>query len=350
MTVTASRPRSVLVIYTGGTLGMQETPRGLAPGGDIDARLARALRALPADVVAELPTYELLSLSNPIDSSAATPADWSRLAALIAARYRGHAGIVVLHGTDTLAWSAASLAYQLQGIDRPVVLTGAMQPLEAPGSDATGNVALALHFAANPALQEVAIAFGGRLLRGVRARKWHTRDAIAFESPNAPLLGEQIAGTARYYPEHGLAREKDIAPRFELPEYAPLGDGGVSRIALWPGISARQLAAWLKDNHLKGALLEVWGAGNLPEDPALLGVLAQASADGKLLAAISQCPHGAIRPGDYAAGQGLTDAGVLTGGAMTPEAALTKLVHLLAQPLEDAERRQRFLAPLVGER
>ncbi|MDT0499627.1 MULTISPECIES: asparaginase [unclassified Halomonas] len=344
------RPRPLLVIYTGGTLGMQETPRGLAPGGNIEARLARALRGLPAGSVAELPAYELLSLSNPIDSSAATPADWSRLAAIIAARYRDHAGIVVLHGTDTLAWSAASLAYQLQGIDRPVVLTGAMKPLEAPDSDAAGNVALALRFAANPALQEIAIAFGGRLLRGVCARKWHTRDAIAFESPNAPLLGEQIAGTARHYPEHGLDQEKDIAPRFELPDYAPLGDGGVARIALWPGISTRQLAAWFNDPRLKGALFEVWGAGNLPHDPALLEQLTRASADGKLIAAISQCPHGTISPGDYAAGQGLTDAGVLAGGAMTPEAALTKLVHLLAQPLEDAERRRRFLAPLVGER
>ncbi|TDB05643.1 asparaginase [Halomonas marinisediminis] len=344
------RPRPLLVIYTGGTLGMQETPRGLAPGGNIEARLARALKCLPGGTVAELPAYELLSLSNPIDSSAATPADWSRLAAVIAARYRDHAGIVVLHGTDTLAWSAASLAYQLQGIDRPVVFTGAMQPLEAPNSDAAGNVALALRFAANPALQEVAIAFGGRLLRGVRARKSHTCDAIAFESPNAPLLGEQIADTARHYPEHGLAREEEIAPRFELPDYAPLGDGGVARIALWPGISPRQLAAWLNDPRLKGALLEVWGAGNLPDDSALLEQLTRASADGKLIAAISQCPHGTVRPGDYAAGQGLTDAGVLAGGAMTPEAALTKLVHLLAQPLEDTERRRRFLAPLVGER
>ena len=148
----------------------------------------------------------------------------------------------------------------------------------------------------------------------------------------------------------GLERQQRGAPRFELPDYAPLSDGGVARITLWPGITARQLGAWLDDPHLKGALLEVWGGGNLPEDPALLGVLARATGEGKLLAAISQCPHGAIDPDAYAAGQGLTDAGVLSGDAMTPEAALTKLVHLLAQPLSEAERRRRFLTPLVGER
>ncbi|QTF91251.1 asparaginase domain-containing protein, partial [Halomonas sp. BM-2019] len=248
------------------------------------------------------------------------------------------------------AWTAASLAYQLQGLDRPVVVTGAMQPLEAAGSDAADNVELALRFAADPALQEVAIAFGGRLLRGVRARKWHTRDAEAFASPNYPLLGERVGDDAVLYPARGLARQQRGAPRFELPDYGPLADGGVARLALWPGIAARQVAAWLGDPRLQGALLEVWGGGNLPEDPALLGVLAEASGQGKLLAAISQCPHGGLAIGQYAASRGLQAAGVVAGDAMTPEAAMTKLVHLLAQPLSDDQRRQRFLEPLVGER
>ncbi len=340
----------LLVLYTGGTLGMVETPNGLAPGGDIARRLARALATLPPARRASLPDHEVLAVSDPIDSSAATPRDWQRLASEIADRYRDHAGIVVLHGTDTLAWTAASLAYQLQGIDRPVVVTGAMRPLEAPGSDALANIELALSFAANPALQEVAIAFGGQLLRGVRARKWHSRADNAFASPNYPRLGERVGSDAVLYPGRGLERQQRGAPRFELPDYAPLADGGVARLVLWPGISARQVAAWLDDSRLQGALLEVWGGGNVPEDPALLEALAAASGEGKLLAAIGQCPHGHIEIGQYAAGQGLTAAGVLSGEAMTPEAALTKLVHLLAQPLDDVERRRRFLTPLVGER
>lgn len=342
--------RPLLVLYTGGTLGMVETPHGLAPGGDIELRLARALATLPPARQASLPAYEVVAFPTPIDSSAATPRDWQRLGREIAARYRDHAGIVVLHGTDTLAWTAASLAFQLQGLDRPVVVTGAMRPLEAAGSDALANLELALRFAANAALQEVAIAFGGRLLRGVRARKWHTQQTNAFESPNYPLLGERVDGDAILYPSRGLERQQRGAPRFELPDYTPLADGGVARLVLWPGISAHQVAAWLEDPRLKGAVLEVWGGGNVPEDPALLEALAAASGEGKLLAAISQCPHGSIAIGDYAASQGLSAAGVLSGDSMTPEAAVAKLLHLLAQPLEEAERRRRFLTPLVGER
>ncbi|GHE19688.1 asparaginase [Halomonas urumqiensis] len=345
-----STDRPLLVLYTGGTLGMLQTTRGLSPGGDIGVRLERALTTLPPSRQASLPPYRLISVTTPIDSSAATPLDWQRLGREIADRLPDHAGVVVLHGTDTLAWSAASLAYQLQGVDRPVVLTGAMQPLEAEGSDALANVELALRFAANPSLKEVAIAFGGRLLRGVRARKWHTRKNSAFESPNYPLLGERVDEDAVLYPTRGLAHQQRGAPRFELPDYTSLADGGVARIALWPGISARQVAAWLSDPHLRGALLEVWGGGNSPDDPALLETLARASGEGKLLAAISQCPHGGITLGHYAAGQGLVDAGVLSGDDMTPEAALTKLIHLLAQPLSEQEQRQRFLTSLSGER
>ncbi|MGJ7456748.1 asparaginase [Halomonas sp. RA08-2] len=342
--------RPPLVIYTGGTLGMVESDSGLVPGGAIEARLARALNALPAQRRAAIPEHEVLAFADPIDSSAATPREWQRLAREIAKRHREHAGIVVLHGTDTLAWTASSLAYQLQGLDRAVVVTGAMQPLETEGSDAADNVELALRFAVNPALQEVAIAFGGRLMRGVRGRKWQTRDARAFASPNYPLLGERVGDDAILYPGRGLARQQHGAPGFELPDYAPLAEGGMARLVLWPGVTARQVAAWLEDPALRGAMLEVWGGGNVPEDPGLLGVLTKASGEGKLLAAISQCPHGGIDIGHYAAGLGLRAAGVLSADDMTPEATLTKLVHLLAQPLTDEERRRRFLTPLVGER
>ncbi|MCG6659659.1 asparaginase [Halomonas campisalis] len=342
--------RSVLVLYTGGTLGMVETDQGLAPGRDFEARLRQALTTLPPARRASLPEFVLRESPDPIDSSAATPLDWQRLGRAVAAALPDHAGVVVLHGTDTLAWSAASLAYQLQGLDRPVVVTGAMLPLEATGSDALINIELALRFAVQPELQEVAVAFAGRLLRGVRTRKRHTQAADAFTSPNAPLLGERVDDDAVLYPGRGLATQQRGAPRFELLDYEPLSAGGVARLVLWPGIQAWQLAAWLEDNRVKGALLEVWGSGNVPDDPALLGVLAKASGEGKLLAAISQCPLGGVAMGHYAAGRGLAEAGVLSAGDMTPEAALTKLLHLLALPLPDAERRQRFLTPLVGER
>lgn len=321
---------------------------GLVPGGDFGSRLTTALASLPPARQADLPAFELIETPQPIDSSAATPATWQGLARLIAEQHarQRYAGIVVLHGTDTLTWSAASLAYQLQGIDIPVVVTGAMQPLEAERSDALDNIEAALRFAAEPMLQEVAVCFAGKLLRATRARKWQTQAADAFNSPNYPPLGELVDHRPVLYPSRGLAEQQRGAPRFELPDY----QSKVVRIALWPGIAAWQVAAWLEPAEVQGALLEVWGGGNAPDDPELLGVLARASGEGKLLVALSQCPHGSIEIGHYAAGRGLADAGVLCADAMTPEATFTKLVHLLAQPLDHAERRQRFLTPLAGER
>ncbi|MDZ7852733.1 MAG: asparaginase [Halomonas sp.] len=350
MPVPVFAERSVLVIYTGGTLGMVDSPRGLIPGGDIETRLRHAMADLPPARRASLPAFEVLETDRPIDSSSATPRDWQRLAALVAHHHRQHAGIVILHGTDTLAWTASSLAFQLLGLDRPVILTGAMRPLEAEGSDAAANVEDALRFAVTPRLQEVAICFAGRLLRGCRSRKWQTQAADAFTSPNQALLGERVDNEVVLYPGRGLADHQRGAPRFELPDYSAMPPGSVVRLALWPGIQAWQLETWLRDDRVNGAVLEVWGGGNLPDDPALVGALARASGEGKLLAALSQCPFGPAAFGNYAAGQGLTDAGVLSADDMTPEATFTKLVHLLALSISESERRGRFLTPLVGER
>ncbi|MBZ9556965.1 MULTISPECIES: asparaginase [unclassified Modicisalibacter] len=342
----------LLILYTGGTFGMIESPRGLVPGGDIARRIQQALTGLPPARQASLPSFEVREAATPIDSSAATPLDWQRLARELANAYaeQRYAGFVVIHGTDTLAWTASSLAYQLQGIDRPVVVTGSQKPLEAEDSDALANLEAALRFAALPALQEVAVCFAGKLLRGVRTRKWDTHATNGFASPNYPLLGEMVAGQAILYAARGLDDQQRGLPRFELTNDGGSRESPVARIALWPGLSTRLLERWLLDDDIHAGLLEVWGSGNIPDDPALLEVLARASGEGKLLAAISQCPHGPVAIGTYAAGQGLLDAGVMSGDAMTPEAAITKLVHLLAQPLSEAERRQRFLTSLVGER
>ncbi|GAB2798006.1 asparaginase [Halomonas shantousis] len=341
---------SILVIYAGGTLGMVPGARGLQPGGDFEPRLRQAVTRLPPARQASLPDFAMLEYAHPIDSSSAMPSDWQVLARDIASRYDAYAGFVVLQGTDTLAWTASSLAFQLQGTGKPVIITGAQKPLEADASDALANIEAALRFATRPELQEVAVCFGGKLLRGCRTRKWETQAFEAFVSPNCPLLGEIVDHDAILYASRGLERQRRGAPRFELPDLAALPASPVVRIALWPGITARQIENWLQDAQVNGALLEVWGSGNLPDDPALLGVLAEASGAGKLIAAISQCPRGPMAAGTYAAGQGLVAAGVLSGDTMTPEAAMTKLIHLLAQPSGAEDRRERFLTSLAGER
>lgn len=340
----------LLVIYTGGTIGMQPQANGLTPAGEFSSRLAHALNQLPVRLQQSLPAYDVISYSTLIDSSAATPLTWQQLATDIAERFTDYRGFVVIHGTDTLSWTAASLAYQLQGLDRPVVLTGAMAPLEAHHSDALDNLHGALRFAANSALQEVAIYFAGRLMRGTRAIKQHSEAVDAFSSPSYPLLGERVGDDFILYPSRGLAYQQRGAPRFELVDYQPVAHGEVVRITLWPGMAAWQLEAWLSHPSVKGALLQLWGAGNVPDNPALLAVIAKASGEGKLIAAISQCPQGSVHMGAYAAGHGLVNAGVLSGDDMTPEAAYTKLVHLIAQPLSLEDQRRRFLTALVGER
>ncbi|MHA3028065.1 asparaginase [Chromohalobacter israelensis] len=337
---------TILVLYTGGTLGMIESAHGLRPAGDFEARLRLAISRLPASRGDGIPPFEMLEYATPIDSSSATPADWQRLARDIATRHADYAGFVVLHGTDTLAWTASSLAFQLLGIDKPVVVTGAQKPLEAPGSDALGNIETALRFAALPGLAEVTVAFAGKLMRGCRSRKWDTHAFDGFASPNWPLLGECIDGAPVLYPSRLLSPSG--APRFELPDLSTASS--VVRLALWPGIQARQVATLLDEDSVRGAVLECWGSGNMPDDPHLAGALVTASGAGKLLAVVSQCPHGPVALETYASGQALGDAGVLAGDDMTPEAAFTKLTHVLAQPLTDAQRRHRFLSPLCGER
>lgn len=329
---------------------MLQQANGLTPGGNFRERLHQALSHLPLAQRQSLPAYDVISYASLIDSSAATPLNWQQLARDIADNVTAYRGFVIIHGTDTLSWTAASLAYQLQGIDRPVVLTGAMQPLEALNSDALDNLYGAFRFAAQPALQEVAIYFANRLLRGVRSIKQHSDAVDAFSSPNYPVIGERVGDDFIHYPSRGLACQQRGAPRFELADYLPVAQGEVARVVLWPGISSWQLESILGDSRIKGALLQLWGAGNLPSNPDLLALIAKASGEGKLIAAISQCPQGSIHLGAYAAGDGLADAGVLSGDDMTPEAAYTKLVHLLAQPLSFEDQRRRFLTPLVGER
>ncbi|NOG32085.1 asparaginase [Halomonas sp. TBZ9] len=352
LSLTACDPEQqrVLIIYTGGTIGMQASSAGLTTRGDIATRIAQALSTLSIKERQQLPEYDVLSYSTLIDSSAATPLNWQQLAADIHANLNRYAGFIILHGTDTLSWTASSLAYQLQGLDRPVILTGAMQPLDVANSDALENIVGALRFATQPDLQEVTVYFAGRLLRGVRSTKQHTEAADAFITPNYPQLGARVGDDCVYYKARGLAYQQQGAPRFELPDYAPLANGEVARITCWPGMAAWQLESWLADSRVKGALIQLWGAGNLGDSPALLEVLASASGEGKLLAATSQCPSGSIHLGAYAAGHGVFEAGVLSGTDMTAEAAYTKLVHLLAQPLSDKQRRTLFVTSLIGER
>ena len=326
---------SLLILYTGGTLGMVKGRHGLEPGGDLDSRLRTGLAALPLSRQAALPDWQLETVGLPIDSSSATPAEWLTLAAYIRRRVseQPQRGIVILHGTDTMAWCAALLSVLLEEITAqcPIVVTGAQRPLEAAGSDASHNVELALRYAAHPQSRGLMLAFGDQLLAGDAARKWYTDHYQGFIAPNAqPLAVWPVAqrnDTALPAPlpcAHTDARLRVAAHLNRLSaQLNPAQMPHVVRIVLWPGIQAAQLKALLA--HADAALLETWGSGNLPHDRSLHQTLKQATHAGMPIIALSQCPYGSTHIGTYAAGEALKKAGVIEGETLTPELAFALL-------------------------
>lgn len=318
MSETATRPH-VTILHVGGTIGMV---RG--PSGAYEPRagaLAAALEQLPDLADPRLPATDLIEIEPLKDSSDVRPADWRRYAEEVAAAFaRGSDGVVLLHGTDTMAYSASALAFALEDLPGPVVLTGAQLPLGELRSDARDNLVAAVALAGTPGWAEVAILFGDALLRGCRATKVSTRGFDAFASPDLPALADV-----------GV----DVAWRDELlrrPSGRPLRvhelrDAEVVSLRLFPGIGAATVRNVLRE-PVVGLLLETYGAGNGPDDPDLLAVLRDAHDRGVVLAAVSQCLRGGVRMGTYATGHALAQAGVVPCGAMTAEAALAKLIWL----------------------
>jgi L-asparaginase len=327
------------LIYTGGTVGMTNTAQGYAPMPDFGA----ALSALLDQHGEHLPRYTLHAYATPIDSTNATPADWQRVGRDIAARYNDYDGFVVLHGTDTMAYTATALSYMLQGLRKPVIVTGSQIPLGSARSDAPQNLITALQLAASDALNEVAIYFNQRLLRGNRSTKVSTERLAAFDSPNYPWLAE--VGIDVCFNQTALL-PRPSAERFDLPEYR---DTVVLPIRFVPGLPMNAVQALL-DLKPQAAILQCYGAGNAPDrDPALLQMLARASESGTVLVACSQSPQGRVAIGTYAAGAGMTAAGVIGAGDMTFEAIFVKLHHLFARGLAADAVRRDFLRDLSGE-
>ena len=328
------------IIYTGGTIGMTPTDQGYAPMPDFPAVLS-ALLEHSGDT---LPRYTLYTYGQPIDSTNATPEDWQRIARDIAAHYTQHDGFVVLHGTDTMAYTASALSFMLQGLRKPVVVTGSQIPLCVPGSDAIQNLMTAMMVAASDILREVVICFNQRLLRGNRATKVSAERFDAFDSPNYPRLAD--IGIHIRYNKAALLAPAD-RENFQLPDYA---SGDVLSLRFLPGLPLRAVETVFALRP-KALILECFGAGNAPDrDPGLLRLLAQESARGAIVVATSQSLHGTVSIGTYATGAGMAAAGVIGAGDMRFEAAFVKLHHLLALGLPSEEVKRDFVRDLAGER
>ncbi len=335
------KKKRVYVVYTGGTVGMTPTAEGYAPAPGYLAEQVAAMPELASELMPEADIHEYAPL---LDSANMTPADWGQIAADVGAHYRDYDGFVILHGTDTMAYSASALAFMLQGLRKPVVFTGSQIPLCEVRNDARANIITALTVAANHPIPEVTLCFGNQLLRGCRAVKISADGLDAFASPNLPPLGE-IGVDIRIRWELTLpAPPEESALR--VHELKPVNIGA---LPLWPGISAEVVKNFLHP-PLQGLVLKAYGVGNGPtNNRAFLSALEEASARGVVIVDCTQCLRGSVHLGDYATGSALARAGVVSGFDMTAEAALAKMAYLFSQNLPVEEIRRLMQTNLRGE-
>ena len=331
---------NVLIIHTGGTIGMHPSDQGYVPVAGFNELLQQKLSKQAQQ---NLPHFEILEFEKLIDSSNIQPSDWTRLGHTLVEHYHDYDGFVVLHGTDTMAYTASALSFILQGLDKPVILTGSQIPLIEPRNDALDNLITALVLAGNYPIPEVCIFFNGRLLRGNRACKLRATGFDAFDTPNCPWLGQ--AGIHIELQEHLLLERG--APRFLVPDFDP---SAVSLLHLYPGMPGRIAEQLLADPQLKGLLIRSFGVGNPPDkNRELMEALEQASARGQVVVNLTQCLQGKVSQGAYATGATLNNIGVVPGSDLTVEAAFTKLHFLIATGQPAPRIRELMQTPICGE-
>jgi L-asparaginase len=337
-----SRPK-VLLIYTGGTIGMVADPRS----GALQAVNLDHLEEQVPELVRMGITLETESFGTPIDSSDMHPEHWVRLASIIGSRYADFDGFVVLHGSDTMAYTASALSFLLENLAKPVVLTGSQLPLGTIRTDGKENLITAIEIAAAqengaPAVSEVAVYFEYSLYRGNRTVKVHAERFEAFRSPNWPVLAE--AGTHIRYDRAALLHR--CSGPFTVHGRM---DPGVGVLRLFPGIRASWAEGLLRDPGLKAVVLETFGSGNGPMDTEFLEVLRTARKRGIVLVNVTQCVGGRVDQGRYQTSRAFLEMGVVGGHDLTTEAAVTKLMFLLGQGLGGEEVAGRMELPLCGE-
>lgn len=340
-----ARKGRVLLIYTGGTIGMGRNPKtgGLEP---LDF----------ADIISHMPELEQVSTAidvyqfpTPIDSSDMNHLMWAELVRIISKRYADYDGFVILHGTDTMAYTASALSFMLTNLTKPVILTGSQLPIGQLRTDGKENLITSIELASlqnenglTP-IPEVCIYFSGHLLRGNRSTKQNAEQFNAFESFNHPHLCE--AGVEFSFAHHHILKPDFSQPMVPHTEMNP----NILVFSLFPGLQEGMVKHILDSNNLKGIVMRSFGSGNAPQQTWLTDLLRRATDRGITIVNISQCMAGRVEMGRYDAGVHLLNAGVVSGYDSTIEAATTKLMYLTAHHSDPAVIKALMQTSIAGE-
>ena len=335
---------SILIIYTGGTIGMIENPIT----GALEAFNFQHLEEHVPELKKLGYAVSAIQFDPPMDSSEMGPDSWTKIVKVIADNYHVYDGFVVLHGTDTMAFTASALSFMLENLSKPVILTGSQLPIGMLRTDGKENLITAIEIAAArengvPLVPEVCIFFENDLLRGNRTTKTSADNFNAFRSYNYPPLAH--AGITIKYDLPQVYRP--ISRRPLKPHY--LLDGNVAILKIFPGISPQVVESILNIPGLKGVVMETFGSGNAPGFDWLLEMLRDAVNRGIVIVNVTQCSAGSVEMHRYETGRRLLEAGVVSGYDSTTECAVTKLMFLFGHGMGLEEVKEHLNCSLIGE-
>jgi L-asparaginase len=334
----------ILLIYTGGTIGMR---KDFDTGALKAFNFSKLLQRIPELKQLEC-EIETISFEEPIDSSNMNPEEWARMAAIVESNYDEFDGFVVLHGSDTMSYSASALSFMLENLAKPVIFTGSQLPIGDLRTDAKENLITAIQIASLqenglPVITEVCLYFEYKLYRGNRTTKINAEHFKAFTSPNYPAMVESGV--------HLNMRRELFLARNEgkkLEVHKDL-DNNVVIIKMFPGISEAVLSAIFDIPGLKGIVLETYGSGNAPTEDWFMALLVKAINNGLHIVNVTQCSGGSVNMGQYETSTGLKAIGVISGKDITTEAAITKLMYLLSRNSAEKDFKTIFETSLRGE-